>query len=49
MTERLMNYEQGERMIAALTRIAVAVERIAVAPEPAQEQEGGEQENANDG
>ena len=42
MTDRLINHTQGEAIIAALTRIAVALERVAAALEPAQEN-GGEQ------
>ena len=42
--DRLITHTQGEAIIAALTRIAVALERVATALEPAQEQEnGGEQ------
>ena len=40
--DRLITHTQGEAIIAALTRIAVALERVAAALEPAQEN-GGEQ------
>lgn len=44
MTDRLINHTQGEAIVAALTRIAVALEQIAGSPAQEEAEPGGNEQ-----